>query len=223
MVAPAEDPITRDDHLLFVINALGLAWAAVDAWMSWGAWSAYVCVALTSVLYLTHVAWRRRDILKNLLVFGIVAGLTELAADWWLVSITKTLHYEPWGPFIVDSPAYMPMSWAGILLSMGFFGWLTSRTHGLARGVLFSTVVTGIYVPVYEGLAHYARWWTYSGVPMLSVVPWYIIIGEALVGAAMTPLVMFLIDRKSMLSAAAAGVAAGLCIWAAYFIGMVLT
>ncbi|MBL8954008.1 MAG: hypothetical protein JNK82_24740 [Myxococcaceae bacterium] len=178
---------------------------------------------VTSVLYLAHVTWRGRDILKNLLVFGLFAGLTELAADWWLVSVTKTLHYEPWGPFIIDSPAYMPMSWAGILLSMGFFGWVVSKKYGLAKGMLFSTVVTGIYVPIYEGLAHYAGWWTYTGVPMLGVVPWYIIIGEALVGAVMTPLVMFVLDERGLVAAAFAGVAAGLWIWAAYFIAMVLT
>lgn len=217
-----DDRITADDHLLFVINAVGLAWAALDAWQNWGAWSAYVCVVLTSVLYLTHVLWRGRDILKNLLVFGIVAGLTELLADYWLVSITKTLSYEKWGPFLVDSPAYMPMSWAGILLSMGFFGWMVARKHGLVKGMLFATVVTGIYVPSYEALAHYAGWWTYSGCPMVGVVPWYIIIGEALVGAMMVPLVKKVIDGRGYLVAALAGVAAGLWIGVAYWVGMVL-
>lgn len=222
-MANDDDRITADDHLLFVINAVGLAWAALDAWMGWDAWSAYVCVLGTSALYLAHVTWRGRDILKNLLVFGLVAGLTELAADWWLVSVTRTLRYEPWGPFVIDSPAYMPMSWAGILLSMGFFGWMISRKHGLLLGSLASMVITGIYVPVYEALAHYAGWWTYSGCPMWGVVPWYIIIGEALVGALLTPLVKRVIEGRGLLVAAGCGVIAGLWIWAAYFIGMVLS
>ncbi|MBK7857764.1 MAG: hypothetical protein IPJ65_03870 [Archangiaceae bacterium] len=222
-MATDDDRITADDHLLFLINGVGLAWAALDALMGWGAWSAYVCVGVTSLLYLAHVTWRGRDILKNLLVFGLVGGLTELAADHWLVSITRTLSYERWGPFLVDSPAYMPMSWAGILLSMGFFGWVIARKHGLARGTLAATAITGVYVPVYEALAHYAGWWTYSGCPMWGVVPWYIIIGEALIGAALCPLVMGVVHRSSRWVAAAAGVVAGLWIWAAYFIAMRLT
>jgi hypothetical protein len=216
--------LTKDDWLLFVINALGLIWAGIDAHFGWGAWSAYACVGLTSLLYLAHVHWRRRDILVNLLVFGLAAGLTELAADWWLVSVTKTLHYAKWGPFLIDSPAYMPMSWAGILLSMGFLGWGVSRKYGLVIGTLVATVVTGIYVPFFEMLAHYAGWWTYDNCRRWGVVPWYIIVGEALVGASLTPLVAGVVARNStLLGWIVRGVIAGLWIGLSYFIALSIT
>jgi hypothetical protein len=218
----AKQQFTSDDYLLLLVNVIGLAWAALDAAFGWGPWSAYVCVAVTSLLYVSHVQWRQRDILKNLLLFGLLGGVTELAADYWLVSLTKTLHYTPWGPFLIDSPAYMPMSWAGILLSMGFLGFAVSQQWGLWRGILVSLVVAGIYVPTFEALAHYADWWSYSSCPMWGVVPWYIIIGEALVGAAMVPLVTVCVQRQGMAWSAGAGILAGLLIPLAYKIGMVL-
>lgn len=226
VAAPTEDPtLVADDWLIFAVNAVGLVWAAIDAYFDWGAWSAYVCVAITSVLYLSHVTWRGRDILKNLLIFGLVAGLTELAADWWLVGTTKTLTYAKWGPFLVDSPAYMPMSWAGILLSMGFLGWAISLKHGMAMGVLVSTVVSGLYVPTFEGLAHYAGWWTYSNCNMLfGVVPWYIIVGEALIGGAMPLLVTGVVAKTSTVWGwVVRGIIGGLWIWGAYFIALSIT
>jgi hypothetical protein len=221
---PAPDPITKDDWLLFVVNVVGLAWAGIDAALGLGPWSAYACVALTSLLYLAHVRWRGRDILKNLLVFGIAAGVTELAADWWLVSKTHTLHYAQWGPFLIDSPAYMPLSWAGILLSMGFLGWVVSQKKGLAIGVLVAAVVSGLYVPTFEALAHYAGWWTYDNCNLLGVVPWYIIVGEAFVGGAMPLLVAGVVKSGSgLVGWVVRGVLAGLWIGVAYFIALSIT
>lgn len=220
----ATQSLTRDDWLLFAINLLGLLWAALDAALDWGPWSAWVCVFLTSGLYVAHVQWRRRDILKNLLLFGLVGGLVELAADWWLVSVTHTLHYTPWGPFLIDSPAYMPMSWAGILLSMGFLGWAVAQKHGLVVGLLVATVVSGLYVPTFEALAHYAGWWTYDHCHLLGVVPWYIIVGEALIGLAMTPLVTGVVSKSStLLGWVVRGALAGACIWVAYAIALSIT
>lgn len=217
------NPITAADHLLIAINVVGLGLAALDAYFDLGPWSAYACVLVSSAMYLGHVAWRGTSILKSLLLFGLVAGLTELAADWWLVSITHTLTYTPWGPFLIDSPAYMPMSWAGILLSMGFFGWALHRRYGLGMGMLASTLITGVYVPTYEALAHYAGWWTYSGCSMWGPVPWYIIVGEALIGLSLVPLVGIVLDTKSIWRTILAGVTAGLWIGVAYFIAMRLT
>lgn len=223
--APTEDPtLVADDWLIFAVNAVGLVWAAIDAYFDWGPWSAYACVGLTSVLYLSHVTWRGRDILKNLLIFGLVAGLTELAADWWLVTFTKTLDYARWGPFLIESPAYMPMSWAGILLSMGFLGWAISLKHGIAMGVLVATVVSGVYVPTFEGLAHYAGWWTYKNCNMIGVVPWYIIVGEAIIGGAMPLLVTGVVAKTSSVWGwVVRGVLGGLWIWVGYFIALSIT
>jgi hypothetical protein len=216
------DPILPVEHLLLLVNVLGLALAAMDAWGDWGPWSAYACVGVTSILYLAHVSWRRTRLLVRLLVFGLSGGLVELASDWWLVSVTKTLDYAQWGPFLVDSPAYMPMSWAGILLSMGFVGWVVKRRYGIALGMVAATLVSGVYVPVFEALAHYAGWWVYKDCPMWGPVPYYIIIGEALIGLALTPALVFVLAGK-MWRAVVAGAAMGLWIGVAYLIGMVVT
>lgn len=215
--------LRKADALLFAVNLIGLAWAALAAWLDWGVWAAYTCVGITSALYLSHVRWHGDSILKRLLVFGIAGGVVELAADWWLVSITKTLQYTPAGPFLIDSPAYMPLSWAGILLSMGWLGWLVERRHGMAAGILAAGAAAGIYVPAFEALAHYANWWTYDGCAMLGVVPWYIIVGEFLVGAAMPPLVKHVLADRGFVAATIAGAAAGLWIWAAYVVAMAVT
>jgi hypothetical protein len=208
---------------LFVINVLGLGLAGLDALLDLGPWSAYACVLITSTLYLLHVSWRATPVLVRLLVFGVMGGLTELAADWWLVSVTNTLHYAPWGPFLVDSPAYMPLSWAGILLSMGFLGYSVQLKYGMWAGTAVATLVTGLYVPVFEALAHYAGWWTYSGCPMLGVVPWYIIVGEALVGALLTLLVTRALQSRSIWGSVGLGAVAGVWIWVAYYIAMLVT
>lgn len=220
----SDSPIQRDDWLLFIVNVVGLIWAGIDAWFGWGPWSAWACVLITSALYVTHVAWRRTDILKNLLVFGIAAGLTELAADWWLVSITRTLDYAKWGPFLIDSPAYMPMSWAGILLSMGFLGYAVSLKYGVRWGVVVAAIVSGLYVPTFEALAHYAGWWAYSNCNRLGVVPWYIILGEALIGGVMPLLVTGVVKQHSgFFGWVVRGVLAGVWIWVAYFISLRIT
>jgi hypothetical protein len=223
LVSPADTPITAADHLILAINLVGLALAGIDAYFDLGPWSAYACVLLTSGMYLAHVTWRGTSLLKTLLFFGLGGGIAELAADWWLVSVTGTLHYAEWGPFLIDSPAYMPLSWAGILLSMGYLGWVVQRSKGWLWGLAVATLVTGIYVPLYEALAHYAGWWTYSNCPMWGVVPWYIIVGEALVGLALMPLVTLVLQRTSLLRAFGLGALAGIWIGVAYYIGMTVT
>ena len=217
-------PLGRAVPVLLVVNLLGLAWAGVDAALDLGPWSAWTCTACTSGLYLTQVRWRGPDIKKNLLVFGLAGGVTELAADWWLVSKTFTLHYAPWGPFLIESPAYMPLSWTGMLLSMGFLGWVVSRKHGLAVGTLVSAVVSGIYIPTFEGLAHRAGWWTYDNCNRLGVVPWYIILGETLIGALLPLLVAGVVTKgRGVIGWALLGVVAGLWIWVSYAIALSIT
>jgi hypothetical protein len=86
-----------------------------------------------------------------------------------------------------------------------------------------ATVITGIYVPSFEALAHFADWWTYSNCKMWGPVPWYIIVGEALIGLGLTPLVNFVMKGPQMWRAIVAGAVAGLWIWGAYFLAMLAT
>src|SRR5262249_59917669 len=55
---------------------------------------------------------RRDALLARFLLFGVVVGLTELAADAWLVDYTRTLNYSiGGGPMIWRSPLWMPLAW----------------------------------------------------------------------------------------------------------------
>jgi hypothetical protein len=134
-------------------------------------------LAWCGVMLLRHP----RPWLTNLVVFGLVAGVVELAADAWLVHGTRTLVYPSGGPFLLASPAYMPAAWFGMLsLGLALAAVLGDRWPlVVTTGVV--TIVTGVYIPVYEALAHVAGWWSYVGTPLLfGAVPPYVVVGELL-------------------------------------------
>ncbi|GAB3257315.1 hypothetical protein GCM10027347_19690 [Larkinella harenae] len=58
-------------------------------------------------------AWLDADsFLRKLLVLGLIAGIGELLADWWLVDTTGTLVYPNKESMLIRSPFYMPFAWA---------------------------------------------------------------------------------------------------------------
>jgi hypothetical protein len=59
-------------------------------------------------------------LLARFLLFGVVVGLTELAADAWLVDYTRTLDYSiGGGPMIWRSPLWMPLAWEVVAFRNG--------------------------------------------------------------------------------------------------------
>jgi len=44
-------------------------------------------------------------------------------------------------------PIYMPLSWAGVTLSVGFFGWTVARRHGALAGALAAALLAGVGLP----------------------------------------------------------------------------
>lgn len=169
-----------------------------------------------------YAVWKKERRLGTWVLVGVGAGFTELIADWWLVNETLSLVYAPDEPMIAASPAYMPGAWALVILQMGMVAhWLRGRMKPWQAMVVVA-LVCGVNIPLYEHLAKGADWWFYQDTPMIFAAPYYIIVGEMILGA---PLVWIagVIDRKMEQGRALGwglplGVAEGLIIFVAYFV-----
>lgn len=215
----AESDLRRIGLLLLIINPLGWTWALVSAVTRAGAWTAWAYVSAVTVVVLLCVRWRDHDPLKNLVVFSITGGSVALAADKWLISSTRTLVYADGGLFLADSPGYMPASWAGMIMMVGFAGWYVGRRHGLLVGTLTAAFLSGTVIPLLEACAHYAGWWSYRNTALFGVVPRFIIFGELLIGLPLPWLIDRVLKGRRLLEWIAFGTLAGLWIWASYVLG----
>ena len=166
------------------------------------------------VLAFAAAAVRGRErALVALLAVALASALVELAiADPAFVQ-RDVLHYDAGGPFVVDSPLYMPISWVYIVVQMGVIAlWLTER-FGLGRASLIMAVTGGLNGPTYEFLAQYANWWTYTNCWLVAGVPVFVIASEAAIGASL-PLVASQALRRSLPAAGAIGGLLGVFMWA---------
>ncbi|MEM9595529.1 MAG: hypothetical protein AAGD06_14745 [Acidobacteriota bacterium] len=220
MTSPDRAPTpeqARDARFTLVMIGLMVLLNLPAAFFNLQWWSAAFNTALVSVVFLVHIVRHRSDFLLRFMIFGLAAGFTELIADWWLVHHTGSLVYAPGEPMIAASPFYMPFAWMLILLQMGVLGqWLYWR-FGFVGATITVAAVSGINIPLYEQFAKMADWWIYQNTPMIFSAPWYIIVGEALLGL---PLVWLgiRVARASPAAAVAWGVVQGLVILVAYVI-----
>ncbi|MDH4261452.1 MAG: hypothetical protein OEV78_00245 [Spirochaetia bacterium] len=214
--------LIKDDLFLLYINIAGTSIAIISAIFHLGWISATIDITIVSTLYLIHILRRKDPLLTKMLVFGISAGLAELFADHWLVSIKQTLVYNPGGWFLWNSPVYMPFSWAGMLLSISCLGLYLVMRMPLWKASLLAAVVMGVYVPSYEALANFANWWLYKNAPMLGSVPWFIILGEFLTALPLT-IIGIQIFKRGVFFAAFSGALGGVWIWCAYAIAWRIT
>lgn len=185
-VSPSEATSTPGPvPITFVLIAATAAMAAtgVCAWFHLGWLSAWVVTLGTGAVFAGYAAVTRNVVLGKLLACGVIVGVAEvLGADRWAVQM-GTLVYAPHGPFIVDSPGYMPVSWMVATTQFSVIGlWLADR-FGLAKATVLTAIVGGLNLPLYEHLAKGADWWFYQHVPMIWSTPWYVILGEILIGA----------------------------------------
>jgi hypothetical protein len=78
---------------------------------------------LDNSLLIGFAMLKRDPLLARLLLFGIVVGFTELAADAWLVDYTRTLDYSiGCGPMIWRSPVWIPLAWEVVAVQFGYLG-----------------------------------------------------------------------------------------------------
>lgn len=204
-------------RLLIGVNAIGLAVGLAGLVHPLGWTSAAFAVGVGFGAYLGYVVasgWPRWS--GNIFVFALVAGLVELWADHWLVHGVRTLVYPPTGPFVADSPLYMPLAWAGMLASHLALARALLRRIPHSLAAIAIALSCGLHLPIYEWLAHASGWWHYRDARMLvGDVPMFIAVGELAIGVPL-PAIAHRLANGSKREAAGLGVAMGLWIFAAY-------
>jgi|ERR1700677_1964097 len=138
-----------------------------------------------NLLLLIHV-FRMRDLLMlRLMMFGLVVGFAELAADAWLVYATGTLDYSiGGGPMLWCSPIWMPLAWQIVSVQFGYIGLRLYEAMGV-QGLFITGVLGAINIPFYEEMALKVHWWRYAHCRMLFHTPWYVITGEFFIATAL--------------------------------------
>ena len=213
-LSPAEAAKRRERFVLTSIVAMLLLNIPADIFaLGWQS------AAFNTFLVLTiFIVWALRvndRVLLGWLLFGVIAGFVELLADWWLVTHTKSLVYPR--AELVESPFYMPFAWTLIMTQMlGIADFLRRRMSHIAAALL-TAFICGINIPLYEHLAKDAGWWYYELTPMIYAAPYYIILGEALIGLPLVAIAGAL-QMKNYRRSVLFGVLSGLSILVAYMI-----
>jgi hypothetical protein len=109
------DPARERGRLCVVIATILINVIAVSL-LTFAPWSDWLTGAALNVvdncLLIGFIVVRRDALVARFLVFGVVVGLTELAADAWLVDYTRTLDCSiGGGRMIWRSPLWMPLAW----------------------------------------------------------------------------------------------------------------
>jgi hypothetical protein len=189
----------------------------------WSDWRTGAALNFVDNCLLLGFAVVRRDaLLARFLLFGVVVGLTELAADAWLVDYTRTLDYSIGGdPMIWRSPLRMPVAWEVVALQFGYIGLRLWERFG-KTGLLMIGLLGTINIPFYEERARRIHWWQYSPESvrgMISFTPWYIILGEFGIAVVLA----LTLRRGSLRQAVIGGIGGGLSILACYVLTFWIT
>lgn len=181
---------------LFILMALCHLVAAVLArgWMT---------AALSDGIVLTYLAgllrarplWR--PLIGRLLLFGLVAGIVELATDAAGEQVARSLVYPAGEPMIWQSPAYMPVSWMVVLTLLGYLGWRLAGLLPLWQAAVFGGLAGMLIIPFYEESAWYAGWWRYTTLPRIGHTPLYVFFFEGGI-VAVLPLLMRGLERLAL-------------------------
>jgi hypothetical protein len=202
------------------INVIGVGLLALVPWSDWRTGLALNIV--DNSLLLIFIVRSGDRLLPQLMAFGLTVGLTELAADAWLVGQTRTLDYSiGGGPMLWRSPAWMPLAWEMVSVQFGYLGlrlWRRFKFLGLAGiGVLGM-----INIPYYEEMAKRIHWWQYTGCRMISNTPDYIIVGEFGI-AVVLALLASQLRPGNWIRAVSLGVVGGVGVFVCYFLAFRVT
>jgi hypothetical protein len=217
-VATGSETVLERERLLVVIATVVINVVAVSllTFAPWSDWRTGAALNFVDNCLLVGFAVVRRDaFLARFLLFGVVIGFTELAADAWLVDYTRTLDYSVGGgPMIWRSPLWMPLAWEVVAVQFGYIGLRLWERFGKS-GLLMIGLLGAINIPFYEEMARRINWWQYSDCRMISFTPWYIILGEFGIAVAFALLARTL-RRDSWPVAIVAGVVGGASIFVCY-------
>jgi hypothetical protein len=219
------DNDSLDRGRLWVVLATVLINIAAVSLLTFAPWSDWRTGAalnfIDNCLLIGFAIVRRDGLLARFLLFGIVVGFAELPADAWLVDYTRTLDYSiGGGPMIWRSPLWMPLAWEVVAVQFGYIGMRLWERFGRA-GLLMIALLGAINIPFYEEMARRIHWWQYGGCRMISLTPWYIILGEFGIAVALTLLARTL-RPGSWRTAILAGVAGGLSIFVCYALAFLI-
>src|SRR5882724_3950415 len=219
------DTSLERDRLRVVIATIVINIVAVSllTFAPWSDWRTGAALNIVDNCLLIGFALVRRDaLLARFLLFGLVVGVTELAADTWLVDYTHTLDYSIGGvPMIWRSPLWMPLAWEVVAVQFGYIGLRLWERFG-KLGLFLIALLGAINIPFYEEMARRIHWWQYSGCRMISFTPWYIILGEFGI-AVVFALLARTLRRGSVRAAIFAGVAGGISILVCYAVAFFIT
>lgn len=123
---------------------------------------------------------RQKYIFKKIFLIGLVAGFVELIADYFLVSITGTLHYTTILPSLVNSPIYMPFIWSIVITQLGYISQWVYRKCGEKSAVVIPSLLSMGLIGIYEALAFNIGVWEYTNTVMINHAPYFIILGEGI-------------------------------------------
>lgn len=203
-----------------VINVVAVLLLTLAPWSDWRTGAALNVI--DNCLLAGFIVVRRDALLARFILFGVVVGIAELAADAWLVDYTRTLDYSiGGGPMIWRSPLWMPLAWEIVAVQFGYIGLRLWERFGKA-GLLTIGLLGAINIPFYEEMARRIHWWQYSGCRMISFTPWYIVLGEFGIAVAFALLARTL-RRDSWRVAIVAGLAGGASIFVCYTVAFLIT
>ncbi len=213
--------IPRDrERLLIVLATVAINVLAVGALVFFPGSNWRTAVGLNLIdntLVIGYTLWRRDGLMARLILFGLITGFVELAADAWIVDVTHTLDYSVGGgPMLWRSPFWMPFAWEIVAVQFGYIGMLLFESLG-AKGLLLAGSLGAINIPYYEEMARLIHWWAYDGAPMFpgSHTPWAIILGEFIISVSFAILARST-RRPGLMPTVIAGVLAGVSIFAGY-------
>lgn len=217
---PLEPKRLRVVIATIVLNIIVVALLTFAPWSNWR--TGLALNLLDNALLLGFVYLHRDGLLLRFMIFGLAAGLAELAADAWLVGFTHTLDYSiGGGPMLWRSPLWMPFAWEVVAVQFGYLG-LRLQEHFGNFGLVLIGALGALNIPYYEEMAGRIHWWKYSGCRMLSGTPYYIIIGEFFIAVALAMLVKKF-RRSGFVAAVRLGAVGGGAIFIAYAIAYGLT
>jgi hypothetical protein len=168
--------ITAEDRWVIGSMVLTLAGITLGALLADPRAFGFTALIVMGVLFIARFVTQSPR-LSWLLLFGLVAGVLELWADWVHVVYFHSLVYTDYFGFrLLSSPSYMPIGWWLTTVQFGYLGLRLADSWPAWAAVAVATAVGMTLPPWYEELAPTARTWYYPphGV-MLSHTPLWII------------------------------------------------
>ena len=154
--------LNTEDRIIVGSMALSLAGVGIGALLTNSKAFGVTTLIVISVLL---AGWYRtqNSRLGWLLIFGLVAGVVELLADWIHVKFLGSLVYTDYFGFrLLASPSYMPIGW---WLTVVQFGYLSLRLNERWPRWITVSIVSALGMslpPWYEEFASPAKAWYYT-------------------------------------------------------------